>query len=143
MSLINKFVLGFINLIIAALIVMAMDYYKCPINFILEIVTKKTVPHVVASFLYTFIISIILYTKAKYTNQIDKFNSLNFVQKLFIGTTNNPTLGPINIKMAFYRYSILMTVSFHLKIKHFTLLNSYNCHFFADFIQFPCYYGLS
>lgn len=122
MLMTNNFVLGFINLIVAALIVLAMNYYKCPINFILEIVTKKTVPHVVASVLCTFIISIILYIKGKYTNQIDKFDSLNFVQKLFIGTTNNPTLGPINIKLAFYRYSILMTVSFYFKNKYFFLL---------------------
>ncbi|CAH1714152.1 unnamed protein product [Aphis gossypii] len=117
---------GFINLIIAALIVLAMDYYKCPINFILEIVTKKTVPHVVASVLCTFIISIILYIKAKYTNQIDKFDSLNFVQKLFIGTTNNPTLGPINIKLAFYRYSILMTILFNALVINESLKNPVN-----------------
>jgi len=111
--MINNFVLGFINLIIAALIVSAMYYYKCPISFILEMVTKKTVPHIVASVLYAFIISIVLYIKAKYTNQTDAFDSFNFVQKWFIGTTNNPTLGPINIKLVLYRYSILLTVSFH------------------------------
>jgi len=54
-------VTGFFNLIIAALIIWLMDYYKCPINFILEIVTKKTVPHIVASVLYTSIFSIILF----------------------------------------------------------------------------------
>lgn len=110
MLIVNVFILGFFNLIIAGLIIWAMDYYNCPINFVLEIVTKKTVPHIVASVLYTFIISIILFIKAKYTNKIDN-SSFNFVQKLFIGTTINPTLGPINIKLAFCRYSTLMTVS--------------------------------
>lgn len=111
MLMINIFVLGFFNLIIAAFIIWATNYYKCPINFILEIVTKKTVPHIVASVLYTFIISIILFIKVKYINKIDD-SSFNFVQKLFIGTTTNPTFGPINIKLAFFRYSTLMTVSF-------------------------------
>jgi len=111
MLIVNVFILGFINLVIAGLIIWAMDYYKCPINFVLEIVTKKTVPHIVASVLYTFIISITLFLKAKYINQIDNNSSFNFVQKLFIGTTINPTLGPINIKLALYRYSTLMTVS--------------------------------
>jgi len=110
--MINVFVLGFLNLIVAALIIWAMDYYKCPIHFILEIVTKKTVPHIVASVLYALIFSIILLIKDKYTNQIDDCSSLNFVQKLFIGTKINPTLGPINIKLALSRYSTLMTVSF-------------------------------
>jgi len=112
MLMINVLVSGFFNLIIAALIIWLMDYYKCPINFILEMVTKKTVPHVVASVLYTSIFSIILFIKSKY---IDKFNdrsSFNILQKLFIGTTTYPTLWLINIKLAFYRYSILMTVSF-------------------------------
>jgi len=104
--------LGFINLIIGVLIVAAMDYYKCPIKFIIEIVTKKTIPHVVASVLFAFIISIVLYAKANFTKQIDKLDNSNFIQKLFIGTTTNPTLGPINIKLALYRYSLLMTVSF-------------------------------
>uniref|UniRef100_A0A2S2NHJ1 Lamin-B receptor n=1 Tax=Schizaphis graminum TaxID=13262 RepID=A0A2S2NHJ1_SCHGA len=121
---------GFLNLIIAALIVLAMDYYKCPIHFILEIVTKKTVPHIVASVLYTFIISLILYIKGKYTNQIDKFDSLNFVQKLFIGTTNNPTLGPINIKLAFYRYSILMTILFNSLVINESLKNAININLY-------------
>jgi len=88
-----------------------MDYYKCPVNFILEIVTKKTVPHIVSSVLYTFIISMILFIKAKYIDRLNNNSSFNFVQKLFIGTTMNPTLGPINIKLAIYRYSALMTVS--------------------------------
>lgn len=111
MLIVNIFILGFFNLIIAALIIWAMDYNKCPVNFILEIVTKKTVPHIVSSALYAFIISIILFIKAKYIDQIDNKSSFNFVQKLFIGTTMNPTLGPINIKLAIYRYSALMTVS--------------------------------
>lgn len=111
MLMINVLVAGFFNLIIAALIIWLMDYYKCPINFIIEIVTKKTVPHIVASVLYTFIFSIILFMKAKYIDKINDDSSFNFVQKLFTGTTINPTLGPINIKLAFYRYSSLMTVS--------------------------------
>lgn len=88
-----------------------MDYYKCPINFIVEIVTKKSVPFIVASVLYASLISVVLYLKAKFSNEIDNCDSLNVVQKLFIGTTHNPVLGPINIKLALYRYSALMTVS--------------------------------
>lgn len=105
------FVLGFMNLIIAALIIAAMDYYKCPIHFILEIIIKKTVPHIIVSVLCAFIISLVLYGKAKLTKQINELDSLNFLQKWFIGTTNYSTLGPINIKLALYRYSMLMTVS--------------------------------
>lgn len=89
-----------------------MDFYKFPINFIVEIVTKRTVPHVVASVLFTLIISIVLYMKSKYTNQMNRYDTLNFVQKLFIGTTNNPTFGSINIKLALCRYAALMTVSY-------------------------------
>lgn len=99
------------NLIVGVLIVAAMDYFKCPINFILEIVTKKTIPHVIVSVLCALFISIMLYVKAKLTNQINELNSSNFLQKWFIGTTNYSTLGPINIKLALYRYSMLMTVS--------------------------------
>ncbi|CAI6367904.1 unnamed protein product [Macrosiphum euphorbiae] len=120
---------GFFNLIIAGLIIWAMDYYNCPINFVLEIVTKKTVPHIVASVLYTFIISIILFIKAKYTNKIDN-SSFNFVQKLFIGTTINPTLGPINIKLAFCRYSTLMTILFNYLVIMDSLKNPVNIHLY-------------
>ncbi|VVC32687.1 Ergosterol biosynthesis ERG4/ERG24 [Cinara cedri] len=104
---------GIINLIIGVLIVAVMDYYKCPINFIIEIVTKKTVPYIVASVLYALLISIVLYLKTKFSNKVDECNSLNIVQKLFIGTTINPTLGPINIKLALYRYSALMTILYN------------------------------
>lgn len=121
---------GFINLVIAGLIIWAMDYYKCPINFVLEIVTKKTVPHIVASVLYTFIISITLFLKAKYINQIDNNSSFNFVQKLFIGTTINPTLGPINIKLALYRYSTLMTILFNYLVIMDSLKNPINIHLY-------------
>ncbi|XP_060880374.1 delta(14)-sterol reductase LBR isoform X2 [Metopolophium dirhodum] len=120
---------GFFNLVIAGLIIWAMDYYKCPINFVLEIVTKKTVPHIVASVLYTFIISIILFIKAKYINQINN-SSFNFVQKLFIGTTINPTLGPINIKLAFCRYSTLMTILFNYLVIMDSLKNPVNIHLY-------------
>lgn len=70
-----------------------------------------------ASVLCAFIISLALYIKSKYTslqdvNNKQTTNSLNVIQKLFIGTTSNPTLGPINIKLALYRYSLLLTVSF-------------------------------
>lgn len=109
--LVKYFTLGIANLIIGVLIVATMGYFKCPINFIVEIVTKKTVPYIVSSVLYTLLISIVLYLKARFSDKIDEFDSLNIVQKLFIGTTNNPTLGPINIKLALYRYSALMTVS--------------------------------
>lgn len=98
-----------------------MHYYKYPINFIVEIVTKRTVPHVVISVLFTLIISIISYLKSKYTNQIYRHDSSNLVQKLFIGTTNNPTLGSINIKLTLYKYAALMTVSF-LKYRVFNSL---------------------
>lgn len=91
--------------------VATVGYYLCPIHFIVEIVTKKTVPYIVSSVLNTLIILIVLYLKAKFSDKIDEFDSLNIVQKLFIGTTNNPTLGPINVKLALYRYSALMTVS--------------------------------
>lgn len=99
------------NLFVGVLIVAMMHYYKLPINFIQDMVTKKSVPHIVASVLCAFIISIVLYIKAKYSNQIIKFDSLNIVQKLFVGTSSNPTLGPINVKLVFYRYSLLLTVS--------------------------------
>lgn len=121
---------GFLNLIIAALIIWAMDYYKCPINFILEIVTKKTVPHIVASVLYALIFSIILFVKAKYLNQTDDCSSFNFVQKLFIGTTINPTLGPINIKLALCRYSSLMTILFNYLVIMNSLKNPVNIHLY-------------
>lgn len=101
-------------LIVGALIIDGMNYYKLPLNFIQEIATKKSVPHIVASVLCTFIISIALYIKSKYAsvqNVHQQSTSLNVVQKFFIGTTSNPTFGPINIKLALYRYSFLLTVS--------------------------------
>ncbi|XP_015374475.1 PREDICTED: lamin-B receptor [Diuraphis noxia] len=121
---------GFFNLIIAALIIWLMDYYKCPINFILEMVTKKTVPHIVASVLYTSIFSIILFIKAKYIDKINDNSSFNFIQKLFTGTIINPTLGPINIKLAFCRYSSLMTILFNYLVIMDSLKNPVNIHLY-------------
>lgn len=88
-----------------------MNYYKCPIYYIVEIITKKTVPYIVTSVLYSLLISIVLYLKENFSNKIDELDSLNIVQKLFIGTTDNPTFGLINIKLFLYRYSSIMTVS--------------------------------
>lgn len=100
------------NLIIVSLAVAAMDYYKFPLNFILEIITKKTVPYVMASVLNALIISIVLFIKAKYTKQKVKYFIPNSILRFFIGTTSYSTLGPINVKLALYRYSWLLTVSF-------------------------------
>lgn len=105
------FVLGFINLIVGALIVAALQYYKFPLNFILDMMIKKTVPHIMASVLLTLIISFALCLKENFKNQNNKFDFLNYVQTFFIGTSINPTLGPLNLKLALYRYSFLMTVS--------------------------------
>lgn len=109
-----------------------MEYYKCPVNFILEIVTKKTVPHIVASVLLTMVITVVLYVKAKITKQIDTLNSFNLIQNLFIGTSINPTLGPVNVKLALYRYSMLMTVSITLLLFNFNF--DIHFYFFADFV---------
>lgn len=100
------------NLIVGVLIVAALEYFKCPIKFILDMVTKKTVPHIVASVLFALIISTVLYIIAKLKNQINKSSSLNSFQNFFLGTTVNPTLGPVNVKLALYRYSVSLTVSF-------------------------------
>lgn len=85
-----------------------MRYYKFSLDFILEIVIKKSVPHIVASVLFALIVSTALYLKPKFSNRND---SLNFIQQFFIGRSSNPTLGPMNLKLALYRYSNLMTVS--------------------------------
>lgn len=93
-----------------------MYYYKLPITFINDIVTKKSVPHVVASVVCAFIISIVLNIKARFTKQTISSDTSNIIQQLFVGTTSNPTLGPINIKLALYRYSLLLTVSLKIYI---------------------------
>jgi len=100
------------NLIIGASIVGLMEYYNYQIYFILEVVNKRVVPHIVVSVLFALFISIVLFVAAKMTKQTNKSDSLNFFQKFFIGTIYNPTLGQINLKLTLYRYSTLMTVGF-------------------------------
>lgn len=104
--------LGFVNLIIGVAIIFTMHYYKCPLNYILEMATKKSVPFVVVSVLIALILAILLFLKNKYSKQTDhENNSLNFLQKIFVGTSDNPTIKFVNVKLALFRYSILMTVS--------------------------------
>lgn len=117
---------GFVNLIISVVIVAALEYYKLPIKFILDIVTKKTVPHIVASVLFALIISVVLYITAKLKNQINKSSSLNIFQNFFLGATVNPTLGPVNIKLALYRYSFLLTILFNYLVIADSLKSSVN-----------------
>lgn len=100
------------NLLVVALIVASLEYYKISIKFIHEMVTKKNLPHVAASIFYTFIILIVVYVTEKLKKQISVSGNLNWFQTFFIGASLNPTLGPINIKLALYRYSFLLTVSF-------------------------------
>lgn len=126
-----RLVPGFMNLIIASLTVICMNYYKFPIHLILEMMAKKTVPFVVASVLYAFIISLVLFIKAKYTTLKIKYFVTNSVLRFFIGTTSYSTLGPINIKLALYRYSWLLTVIifsfqyYYFKLKFFFIFRFY------------------
>lgn len=101
-------------------------------------VTKKTVPHIVASVLFALIISTVLYITAKLKNQINKSSSLNSFQNFFLGTTVNPTLGPVNIKLALYRYSFLSTVNFE-KLCSYFITALYDYLNFTDFVKLSCY----
>jgi hypothetical protein len=126
-------VLGFFNLIIALLTVVGMNYYQVPIHLILEMIAKKTVPYVVASVLYAFILSLVMFIKAKYIKLKIKYYITNSVLRLFNGTTSYSTLGPINVKLALYKYSWLLTVIFFFLI-YFIYLFIYFFIFFVDFI---------
>ncbi|XP_025416427.1 lamin-B receptor isoform X2 [Sipha flava] len=104
---------GFFNLIIALLTVVGMNYYQVPIHLILEMIAKKTVPYVVASVLYAFILSLVMFIKAKYIKLKIKYYITNSVLRFFNGTTSYSTLGPINVKLALYKYSWLLTILFN------------------------------
>lgn len=114
------------NLIVGASIVGTMQYYDCPIKFILEIVIKKTVPHIVATVLFALVLSIVL--SVKYRKNFS--GSQNFFQKFFIGTSMNPTLGPIDVKLSLYRYSFLMTVSSDQLSSHILLYTFHKFMFY-------------
>ncbi|XP_050534933.1 delta(14)-sterol reductase TM7SF2-like [Daktulosphaira vitifoliae] len=113
---------GFVNLIFGTLIVIGMIYFNCPLNVILDIVSKKTVPHVVASTLIALVVSIIIYIKEQ------KVGSKSFLSKFLNGNSNNPTVGPLNVKLTLYRYSILLTVLYNSLVILESLKNSINIY---------------
>lgn len=84
----SNYFAGLVNLVVGFLIVAGLKHYKISIEFILEMVIKKNVPHIVASTLFCFIILTVIYVTNKLEKQISESKNLNIFQ--IFGTSLNP-----------------------------------------------------
>uniref|UniRef100_A0A0B7B1M0 Delta(14)-sterol reductase n=2 Tax=Arion vulgaris TaxID=1028688 RepID=A0A0B7B1M0_9EUPU len=88
---------GFFALVVSLLLLGAAVYFQCPVTKVID----KFFKLMTTAILFSFVLSIFLYVKSRYSNKSSLApggNTGNIIYDFFIGRELNPRIGPLDLK---------------------------------------------